>query len=79
MEYLKHEIISYCTLFSLKLSQDELEVYESCMKFMLEKCNAQEIYELTGCELDELKAWHQEIKNMILEYVPQEILSKKYK
>jgi hypothetical protein len=79
MEYLEHEEVAYCTVFNLKLSQDELEVYESCMKYVLEKCNEKEIFDLTGCKINELKAWQEEIRKLIITHVDEEILSEKYK
>lgn len=79
MEYLEHEDIAYCTVFTLKLSQDELEVYESCMRHVFEKCNQDEIYELTGCKAEDLKAWQEDLKSLILTYVPKENLPGKYK
>jgi hypothetical protein len=79
MEYLNHENIAYCTLFNLKLSQDELEVYESCMEFVLNRCSESEIYDITGCSIDELKDWQINIKKLILAYVEKENISEKYK
>jgi len=79
MEYLHHEVISYCTVFELKLSQDELEVYESCLKYILENCNDEIIYQITGCRKTELNSWHSELKEMILKYVRKDLLPDKYK
>lgn len=79
MEYLNHEEIAYCTIFNLKLSQDELEVYESCMKYVLEKCNEQEIYNLTGCKVEELEAWQKELKKLIITHMAEENLTEKYR
>ena len=79
MEYYGHENIAYCTVFDLKLSQDELEVYESCIRYVLEKCNETTIYSLTGCKMEEINAIHQDIRNLILTYVPNENLPDKYR
>jgi len=79
MEYIDHEEVSYCTVFNLKLSQDEIEVYESCMRFVLENCNEDDIYELTGCKLDELQAWQTTLKELILKHVNETNMPDKYK
>ncbi len=79
MEYLGHKEISYCTLFNLKLSQDEIEVYESCMRYVKEKCDENEIYKLTGCTIEEFNTWHCELRNLLLKYVSVENLPEKYK
>ncbi|WP_010251589.1 hypothetical protein [Acetivibrio cellulolyticus] len=78
MEYLKHEEICYCTLFDIKLSQDELEVFESCMRFVKEHCNQEEIYKLTGCTEDEFCEGHSELRELIIKYVRSEILPDRY-
>ncbi|WP_108670435.1 hypothetical protein [Peribacillus acanthi] len=79
MEYLSHEEISYCTVFKLKLSQDEIEVYESCMKYVLDKCGENEIYEITGCKLDELQSMHKNLQELLLKHVNETNLPDKYK
>lgn len=79
MDYINHKNISYCTVFQLELSQDELEVYESCMKYVQEHCSEDEIYKITGCTLNELSSWHKELKNMIISYVDEVNLPDKYK
>lgn len=79
MKYLGHEEISYCTVFNLKLSQDEIEVYESCMSHVLKSCSEDEIYNLTGCKFDELQAWQSTLRELILKYVDENNLPEKYK
>ena len=78
MEYISHKEISYCTVFNLNLSQDELEVYESCMRYVLEKCSEEEIYSLTGCKIDELKAWNNNLRDLLRMYVDRANLPDKY-
>lgn len=79
MEYIEHEEVSYCTIFNLKLSQDEIEVYESCMSYVLENCTADEIYELTGCKVNELQAWQKNLKELMIGHVDEANLPNKYK
>lgn len=78
MEYIKHDEISYCTVLDLILTQDELEVYESSMRFILENFNEQKIYEITGCTIEELSSFIEDIREIFKKYVRDEVLPSKY-
>ncbi|MHC1684282.1 MAG: hypothetical protein AB6733_15205 [Clostridiaceae bacterium] len=79
MDLINCENISYCTVFDLRLTQDELEVYESCMKYILDNCDNDKIKEITGCNLDEYSAWYKELRNLIVSYVHEGNLPDKYR
>ncbi|MNN22303.1 hypothetical protein D3C81_1356550 [compost metagenome] len=49
------------------------------MRFVLENCNEDDIYELTGCKLDELQAWQTSLKERILKHVNEINMPDKYK
>jgi len=79
MEYIDCKEISYCTLFLLEASQDELGVYESCMKYVLKHCDDDAIYEITGCTRGELGAFAGDIRNILSTHVRDELLPDEYK
>ena len=57
MEFVDSKEISYCTLFLLEVSQDELEVYESCLQYVFAQCSDSAIYEIAGCTREELNGF----------------------
>lgn len=77
MEYIRHEEVSYCTVLDLSLSQDELEVYESCMRYILENLSKDKIYDITGTF--NLDVYIEDIKDLFNKYVRDEVLPEKYK
>ena len=79
MEYVDCKEISYCTLFLLEASQDELGVYESCMKYVLNQCDDDKIYEVIGCTRGELDAFAGDINSILRAHVRDELLPDSYK
>lgn len=80
MELIKHEEIASVTLFDLRLSEGELMVYESCIEYVLNNCNENEMYDLTGCESrEELATYQFDLKNLIKLIVNKDYLPEKYK
>lgn len=65
-------------MLDLVLSQDELEVYESSMRYLLNNLN-EKIYETTGCTIGELGAFIDDITELFQLYVRDELLPEKYK
>lgn len=80
MELIKHTEIASVTLFDLRLSEGELMVYESCIEYVLNNCNENELYDLTGCESrEELATYQSDLKNLIKLIVNKNYLPEKYK
>ncbi len=79
MDYLSHEEIADVTLFSLRLSEGELMLYECCIDFVLKNCDEKALYDLVGCETkEELKSFQSDLKEIIKLYVQKEFLPEKY-
>ena len=80
MELLKYQEIASVTLFDLRLSESELMVYEGCIRYVLENCKNDILYELTGCESKEELTWfQQELRALIKKHVLPQYLPDTYK
>ncbi|MFF2482314.1 hypothetical protein [Paenibacillus sp. NPDC058071] len=80
MELIKQEDIASVSLFDLRLSEGELMVYESCIEYVLNNCNENDLYDLTGCEnREELTTYQIDLKNLIKSLVNKNYLLEKYK
>ena len=80
MDYINHKEVSSINLFELRLSEGELMVYESCIKFVLNNCKEEEIYELIGCESkEELRSFQKDLELLIKKYVQEEYLPENFR
>ena len=50
MDYYKHEEIAAVQFYTLRLAEDELMLYESCINYVLENSSLSELYDYTGCD-----------------------------
>lgn len=80
MELIKQDEVASVTLFDLRLSEGELMVYEGCIEYVLNNCNENELYDLTGCDSrEELATYHTDLKNLIKLVANKKYLPEKYK
>ena len=79
MEILKTEDVASVTLFTIKVSESEMQAYESCIAYVLEHLAHAEIESVTGHMRDELAEVHQELRTAILTHGPKQFLPERYK
>ncbi len=79
MEILATEDVASVTLFTLKISESEMQAYESCISYVLDHLTSKEIAALTGHTRDELEDVHQELLAAILAHCPKQFLPERYK
>jgi len=61
MEILATEDVASVTLFTIKISESEMQAYESCISHVLDRLSSDEIEALTGHTRDELTDVHHEL------------------
>ena len=79
MEILATEDVASVTLFTLKISESEMQAYESCISYVLDRLTAHDIEGLTGHTRDELEDVHHELLTAILAHCPKQFLPERYK
>lgn len=80
MEYIKHQDIASIKIFDLRASESELTIYESCIAYVLDNCDSNEIKELTGCaDSNELSAFREDLEEVIKKYIEKQYLPERYK
>ena len=79
MEILSTEDVASVTLFTLKISESEIQAYEACISYVLDRLTPDEIEALTGHTRDELKDVHHELLSAILAHCPKQFLPERYK
>ena len=79
MEILATEDVASVTLFAIKVSESELQAYESCIAYVLERLSLKEIEDVTGHMREELEEVHQELLTAILTHCPKQFLPERYK
>ena len=79
MEILVTEDVASVTLFTIRVSESEMQAYESCIAYVLERLSHEDIENVTGHMRDELEEVHQELRTAILTYCPKQFLPERYK
>ena len=79
MEILATADVASVTLFTLKVSESEMQAYESCISYVLDHLTAAEIEALTGHTRDEIKDVHHELLSAILTHCSKQFLPERYK
>jgi len=79
MEILATEDVASVTLFTIKVSESEMQAYESCISYVLDRLTADAIESLTGHTRDELKDVHHDLLAAILAHCPKRFLPERYK
>lgn len=49
------------------------------MEYVLNNCDNETLYEVTGCQPDGLKAWQLTLRELIVKHVDKQIIPEKYK
>ena len=65
MEFLRVREIASVKLFEVEVSEDELDVYESCIRYIYENLTADEIEEVFGAYKDELLGMCESILSLL--------------
>lgn len=60
--------------FHIDVSEDGLMICESCINYVLDNCNNNEIYDITGCENEELKEIHKDIISILYYFASKDLL-----
>lgn len=79
MEMLATEDVASVTLFTIKISESEMQAYESCISYVLDCLTTNEIEDLTGHTRDELEDVHRELLATILTHCAKQFLPERYK
>jgi len=79
MEILATADVASVTLFTLKVSESEMQAYESCISHVLDRLSSDEIEALTGHTRDELTDVQHELLAAILAHFPKQFLPERYK
>ena len=79
MEMLATEDVASVTLFTIKVSESELQASEACISYVLDRLTANKIEGLTGHTRDELEDVHRELLETILTHCPKQFLPARYK
>jgi len=62
MDYYSNEEIASVIFYNLRLAEDELQVYEACINFVLENCPESQLMSETGCEdRDNLRSFQDDL------------------
>ena len=62
-----NEIVSV-KLFTIEISEDELDVFEMCTKYLLETLSPSGIEQASGATKDELSAINEEISRLLKQH-----------
>lgn len=68
MKMLKMKEVASVKLFEVEISEDELNVYERCIKYISENFTADKIEEILGAYDDELQGMREDILNLLANY-----------
>lgn len=79
MEIIATEDVASVTLLTIKISESEMQAYESCISYVLDRLTSNEIEVRTGHTRDELEDVHRELLAAILTHCPKQFLPERYK
>ena len=79
MEILVTEDVASVALFTIKVSESEMQAYESCIAYVLHRLSHEDIENVTGHMREELEEVHQELLTAILAHCPKQFLPERYK
>ena len=66
-----HREVASVHLYSLEVSESEMEVYVECMNFLLRSASADQVEEISGATPDELEAMRDDLVEMLSMYQPE--------
>ena len=65
MEIIKHTEITSVNLFDIRVSEDEIDVYEAALSYFLKTIPESQIIELLGCTTDELEEMRDDLYDLL--------------
>ena len=68
MELLDKKEVASVKIFSVEVTEDELDVYGKCMKYVLDNVPSDKIEEICGAYDDELLSMYEDISNLLDRY-----------
>ena len=79
MEYCSHEQIANVVFVTLKLAEDELQVYEAGINFVLENCPESQLISVTGCEdKNNLIGFQEDLVYLLKKITDKSLLPKRF-
>ncbi len=55
-------------LMDIEISEDELDVYESCLSYVLQSCATREVENICGATKDELEGMRENLAALLRKY-----------
>jgi len=68
MEILKIREMASVKTLDIEISEDELDVYEKCLNYVLQRCSSNDIEQVSGATPEELEAIWQQIHYVLRKY-----------
>ena len=68
MEILNVIEVASVKLMDIEISEDELDVYESCLNYVLQNCSPGEIEYICGATKDELEGMQENLTALLRKY-----------
>ncbi len=68
MEILNVIEVASVKLMEIEISEDELDVYESCLNYVLQNCSPREIEYICGATKDELEGMQENLTALLRKY-----------
>jgi len=68
MEILNVIEVASVKLMNVEISEDELDVYESCLNYVLQSCSTREIENICGATKDELEGMQENLAALLRKY-----------
>ena len=65
MEIIKHTEIASVNVFDIRVSEDEIDVYEAALSYLLKTLQESQIRELLGCTTDELERIRRDLHHLL--------------
>jgi hypothetical protein len=72
MDYCSHEEIAYSKIFNIRISDNELQLYEQCLYYVLNNCDDEGIQSATICmSKNELVCFWREVAELVWKHLIQ--------
>jgi len=68
MELISQRDVSSVKLFTTEMSEDELDVYENCMRYIYQNLPSDEIEQVTGATVGELLSMLEDVAHLLTKH-----------
>lgn len=68
----------FLNAFQIEVSEDGLLLYEACINYVLMNCSDKQLYNVTGCERDEIRNAQKNIIAVLSRFADAELLPERY-